>query len=221
MRGNCCTSYRLTLTVCMFVTHFHRCFLNMSSLYPIFAIHDHYTPSPGYHHHQTTRRLQLATKGAFYFFFHKVLARRDESIMHFTDEMLYSFSDCLKKWILEHPEMIAKLLGCIYAVRTMVSSAPALLGFGALGPAGGELHHLQPCELPHLLHVTNEWARYSRCHLSSRSQTCLCRKCVRHPSIGSYGRLWCRRPPEDCCLCSFGTQRCRCRFLECDQGLCR
>jgi hypothetical protein len=57
--------------------------------------------------------------------------------MHYTDEMLYSFSDCLKKWILEHPEMIAKLLGCIYAVRTMVSSAPALLGFGALGPAGG------------------------------------------------------------------------------------
>jgi hypothetical protein len=89
----------------------------------MFGIHEHYTPSPGHHHYQTTRRLQLA--------------RRDESTMHYTDEMLYSFSDCLKKWILEHPEMIGKLLGCIYAVRTMVSSAPALLGFRALGPAGG------------------------------------------------------------------------------------
>jgi hypothetical protein len=76
--------------------------------------------------------------------------------MQFIDEMLYDFSNCLKQWFLEHPTVIAMLVGCIITVRYMVFSAPALLGFGACGPAGGKFHHTQPYELPHLLHGTNE-----------------------------------------------------------------
>jgi hypothetical protein len=75
--------------------------------------------------------------------------------MQFTDQELYGFSECMKRWIQEHPDKMAGLFTCIFSFRSVVLAFLTALGFGLLGPIAGELNAPKSLNYNISQHATN------------------------------------------------------------------
>jgi hypothetical protein len=85
--------------------------------------------------------------------------------MQFTDYMLYGFNECMKRWIREHLEEIAKLMTCIFSFPSAVLVFLGFLGFGLLGPVAGELFtptFLRNYVIQHMTNMIGSFAAWTQ-----------------------------------------------------------